>query len=146
MRSRMTLLRVLTCCLAMAACQQSDVRRDYPAPPSDSYRTESLPLTTGDTSNPIRVAFVTPAFFQAVRDKPLLGRAFNVEEHQSKNQERVVILSHRLWQQRFGAEPSMIGESGMLGGHAHKIIGVMPQGFDIPAGAEAWLPEAESNR
>ena len=146
MRSLVAFFQLLACCLSMVACSQGDSRRDYPAPPTGSYRTEFVPLTTGGTSNPIRVAFVAPAFFQAVRERPLLGRAFVAEEHQSKNQEGVVILSHGLWQQRFGSDPELIGRSVDLNGRAHKVVGVMPRGFNAPAGSEAWVPEAGSDR
>src|SRR3712207_5384331 len=110
MRALMIIFQVLACCLSMFACRPSGSQRDYPAPPSDSYRTESLPLTTEGASNPIRVAFVTPAFFQAVRSMPLMGRSFIAEEHRSKNRDGVVIISHALWQQRFGSDRSLIGK------------------------------------
>jgi len=146
MRSLMACFQLSACCLLIAACSQGDSRRDYPAPPAGSYRTESLPLTTGGTSNPVRVAFVTRAFFQAVREQPSLGRAFAAEEHQSGNREGVIILSHGLWQQRFGSDPALIGKGVELVGRAHTVVGVMPRGFDTPAGSEAWLPEAGSGR
>jgi len=142
MRSLMAFFQVLACCLSMTACSQ----RDHPVPPTGSYRTESLPLTTGGSSNPVRVAFVTPAFFRVVREHPLVGRAFGAEEHQSGSREGVIILSHGLWQQRFDSAPEMIGRSVELGGRAHTIVGVMPKGFDTPAGSEAWVPEAGPDR
>jgi putative ABC transport system permease protein len=145
MRSRMIFFQVLACCISMIACHQSDSRRDRPAPPETSYRVESLPLTTGAASHSIRAALVTPAFFEAVREQPVVGRSFHAEEYQSTDRP-VVVLSHGLWQHRFRADPAVIGESVTLGGRAHTIVGVMPQGFDTPAGAEAWLPQAESDR
>src|ERR1700730_7270640 len=122
MRSRMTFFQVLACCLSMVACQQNN-QRDYAVPPT-SYRTDSVVLTTNHTSHAIRGAFVTPAFFKAVRDQPLLGRRFAAEEHQSKAQ-LVVVLSHGLWQERFGSDPNQIGKSVVLNGRAHTIVGVM---------------------
>jgi hypothetical protein len=116
-----------------------------PTSPSTSYRTESLLLTTEDTSQSIRAAFVTPDFIKAVREKPLLGRSFIAEEHRPKGQP-VVVLSQGLWQQRFGAESAVIGKSVAFNGRAHTIVGVMPGGFNVPAGADAWLPEVGSDR
>ena len=147
MRSRMTSIQVLACCLSMVACQQSNRQRynSAPAPPNTTYRTESVVLTTKDTSRTIRGAFVTPAFFKAVREHPLLGRHFVAEDHQSKDW-LVVILSHELWQERFGSDPTQIGKSAVLNGRAYTIVGVMPKGFNTPAGAEVWLPEADVTR
>ena len=145
MRLPVRVFQVLACCLSMAACHPSDSQRGYPPPPDHSYRTESLLLTTEGTSHSIRGAFVTPEFIKAVRERPLVGRSFMAEEHQPKSQP-VVVLSHGLWQQRFGADPAVSGKSVALNGRAHTIVGVMPGGFNIPAGAEAWLPEAGADR
>jgi hypothetical protein len=143
MRLRMMFLQVLACCLSMIACHQSDSQRDYPAPPNTSYRLESLLLTTDDTSHSLRGAFVTPDFIKAVRAQPLLGRYFAAEEYQSKSQ-KVVVLSHRLWEQRFGSDPTQIGKNVVINERAYTIVGVMPKGFDIPEGADVWLAETAS--
>ena len=143
MRSRMTFFQVLACCLSMAACHHSDSQADYPAPPSTSYRVESMSLTTGDTSHSIRGAFVTPDFIKAVREQPVLGRHFSAEEYQSK-QQQVVVLSHGVWEQRFGSDPAQIGKSVVLNGGSYTVAGVMPKRFNVPEGAEVWLPEAAS--
>ena len=145
MRSATRLFQVLACCLPLAACHESDSRRDRPAPPDTSYRSGPLLLTMEGTSHGIRSAFVTPDFIKAVREQPLLGRTFIAEEHQPKGQP-VVVLSHGLWQQRFGSDPAVIGRSVALDGRAYTVVGVMPKGFDTPAGAEAWLPEAGTGR
>lgn len=145
MRTLVMVFQAAACCLAMDACGQSGSRRAYPPPPSGSYRTASTTLTAGGASHSIRAAFVTPEFVKAAREQPLVGRSFVVEEHQAKGQP-VVILSHGLWRQRFGADPSVIGKSVALDGRAHTIVGIMPKGFDVPAGAEAWLPEAAPGR
>lgn len=137
MRSRITLLQLLVCCLSMVAC---DSQPHYPAPPNTSYRIESLLRTTKDASRSIRGAFVTPDFIKAVREQPLLGRYFVADEYQSKDQQ-VVVLSHGLWQQEFGSDPAQIGKSLELNGRAYTVVGVMPKAFNVPEGAELWLPE-----
>ena len=145
MRSRMMFFQVLACCLSMIACHQRDSQPDYPAPPNASYRLESLLLTADDTSYSIRCAFVTPDFIKAAREQPMLGRFFVAEEYQAKYQQ-VVVLSHRLWQQRFGSDPAQIGEPLELNGRAYTVVGIMPKAFNVPEGAEAWLPEAASGK
>ncbi len=143
MRSRMTFFQVLACCLSMVACHQSDSQPHYPTPPNTSYRIESLLLTTDDASHSIRGAFVTPDFIKAVRAQPLLGRYFVADEYQSKYQQ-VVVLSHELWEQRFGSDPAQIGKTLVVNGRAYTVVGVMPKTFNVPEGAEVWLPEAAS--
>lgn len=144
MRSGMRFFQVLACSLSMFACHQGDSKPDYPAPPNTSYRVESLLLTMNGASHGIRGAFVTPDFIKAVRELPLFGRYFYAEEYQSEYQQ-VVVLSHRLWQQRLGADPNHIGKALVLNGRAYTIVGVMPKAFNVPEGAEVWLPEASSD-
>ena len=139
MRLRITFLQVLIC-LSTVAC---DPQPHYPAPPNTSYRVESVLLTTENTSLSIRGAFVTPDFIKAVREQPLLGRYFSIEEYQSKSPQ-VVVLSHGTWQRRLGSDPAQIGKTLTLNGRAYTVVGVMPQAFNVPDGAELWLPEAAS--
>ena len=62
---------------------------------------------------------------------PLLGRQFTVEEtQQGKNQ--VVLLSYAFWQQRYGGNPDVLGQTLRLDGETVTIIGVMPARFDYP--------------
>lgn len=145
MQAPLRLFQVLACCLSLVACHQIDSRSARPAPPSTSYRAASLLLTTEGASHSISVAFVTPDFIRAVRERPTIGRSFIAEDHQPESQP-VVVLSHGLWQQRFGSDPAVIGQGVALDGRAHTVVGVMPKGFDIPAGAEAWLPAAGADR
>src|SRR5262245_13092647 len=72
---------------------------------------------------------------------PALGRSFRPEEDQ-RGVESVVIISHKLWRQRFGADPSLVGKRISLNGESREVIGVMPAGFKFPiiAGADIWRP------
>lgn len=72
---------------------------------------------------------------------PVLGRGFTSKES-VPGQERVVLLSHGLWQSRFGGDPQAIGRSITLDGESHTVVGVMPAGFDFPGEAEFWVPLA----
>jgi predicted permease len=78
-------------------------------------------------------------FFQVAGVQPALGRAFTQEEDRA-GAPGVVILSHRLWQRRFGSDPNAIGRSVTLNGAPYTIIGVMPAGFQHPQSAELWAP------
>jgi len=70
-----------------------------------------------------------------------LGRGFLPEEYSSSRQQ-VVMLSHRLWQERFRGDPRIIGTTMRLNGQAFTVIGVMPTTFDVPSGVDIWVPKA----
>src|SRR5262249_55970095 len=63
---------------------------------------------------------------------------------------QVVVLSHRLWQRRFGSDPAVLGREVSLDGAPHTVVGVMPPGFEFPPfwarGAELWAPLALADR
>ncbi len=83
---------------------------------------------------------VSAAFFQVLGVPPLLGRTFNARED-VPNGPRVVVLGYRLWQEQFGGDRSIVGRSVQLQDEPFKVIGVMPEGFDLPADrAEIWVP------
>jgi len=93
---------------------------------------------------------VTAEFFDVLSVHPLYGRTFNRDEDVS-GRHRVVVLGHAIWQQRFGGSPSAIGQTVLLNGVAHEIIGVLPRDFESPAPAlgqaplgspDVWLPLA----
>ena len=71
-----------------------------------------------------------------------LGRNFVAEEDQPGSDNRV-ILSHGLWQRRFGGDPNTVNKTITLDGRAMTIVGVMPAGFHFPnKDVEAWIPLA----
>src|SRR5205814_7673986 len=80
-------------------------------------------------------------FFQLMGVSPILGRTFLPEEDRP-GANRVVVLSHQLWQRKFGGDASIIGKSITMNGSPYTVIGVMPPGFDHPQGVELWTPLA----
>ncbi|HYN85036.1 MAG TPA: ABC transporter permease [Pyrinomonadaceae bacterium] len=82
-------------------------------------------------------AGVSASFFPVLRAQPVLGRAFTREDELTTAPE-VVILSHRLWQRRFGGDPSVVGQT--LGDTGATVVGVMPEDFKFPVQAELWQP------
>jgi putative ABC transport system permease protein len=71
--------------------------------------------------------------------QPMLGRGFAQEEDKAGNNQ-VVILSHNLWQRRFGSDPAIVGRTLTLNGIGCSVIGIMPPGFAFPREAEIWKP------
>jgi putative ABC transport system permease protein len=78
---------------------------------------------------------VTADFFAVLGVKPRLGRAFLPEENRP-GQNRVVLLSHDLWQRRFGADSAIVNQSIMLSGASYTVVGVMPPDFHYPRGKD----------
>ena len=101
----------------------------------------SIPTLTGQAEpEQFRGGAATPELFSLLCVKPLLGRNFLPDEA-TPGKNRVVILSHRLWQRRFNGDPAIIGKSVALNEQLHTVIGVMPPGFAFPsADTELWLP------
>jgi putative ABC transport system permease protein len=82
---------------------------------------------------------VTADFFSLLGVQPVLGRTFAPSDD-NPSAAPVVVLHYSLWKNRFHADASIIGKAVALSGEAYTVIGVMPPGFDFPAGAELWTP------
>ncbi len=84
---------------------------------------------------------VSQAYFDVLGVQPAAGRAFRFEET-VPNAPRVVIISHRFWQERFGGG-DVLGKGLTLAGESHEIIGVMPPEFRpaIVTDADVWRPD-----
>jgi putative ABC transport system permease protein len=103
---------------------------------------ESNVNLTGN-AEPERVlgSFVSANYFDVLRVKPAMGRAFLPEEEQpGHNQE--AILSHSLWQRHFASDPGVLGKTVALDGKSSIIVGVMSKEFDYPPAVQLWLPLA----
>ena len=101
-----------------------------------AYRNMSFAL--GSTGQPERVdgRIVSANYFVLLGVAPRLGRSFAPEDGQA-GAARLVLLSHRYWQQRFGGEASVVGQSLTLSGEPATIVGVMPPDFR-EAGVDLW--------
>jgi putative ABC transport system permease protein len=73
--------------------------------------------------------------------QPLLGRGLDARDDRP-GAAPVVLLSHSLWQRRYGGSPTVLGRSVRVDGQPHIVIGVMPPGFHFPAIHHAWVPLA----
>jgi len=113
----------------------------------------SAPHTLTGVENPQSVVGwqCSPNMFSLLGTHPILGRTFLPEDGRPGN-ERVVVLSHRLWQQRFASDREVIGRSIQLSGNPYTVIGVMPGVFAHPgAFVDLWIPivlstELQQNR
>jgi putative ABC transport system permease protein len=98
-------------------------------------------LTGSDRPEVLAGAAVSPGYFSILGVGAAVGRTFLPEEEAPDNSD-VVVLSHELWQRRFGADPELLGQSLMLNGQSRTVIGILRPGFRPPiaAGAEIWTP------
>src|SRR3954471_13605798 len=96
-------------------------------------------LTLTETGRePMRVNAIemTPNFFSVLGVQPALGAGFPKEPLYSPAREAVI--SHRLWRERFGSDPAIVGKMIALNGPQFTVAGVMPQGFQYPNDTDVW--------
>ena len=99
------------------------------------------PSISGDGgAERLRGAAVTHTLFKVLGVAPVAGRSFLAEEDVIGGDTRVAVISHALWQRRFGGDPHTIGQSVELDGIKHRVVGVMPPAFDYPNRSEIWVP------
>lgn len=107
---------------------------------------------TGDAPEHVEGSKVSVNIFSLLRVQPMLGRDFTPEQAKPGN-ERVVILSHSLWQRRFGSDPTIVGRPVQIDGQPFTVQAVMGPDFVFPrevglpdyfsfAKSEMWLPIA----
>jgi putative ABC transport system permease protein len=84
-------------------------------------------------------AKISGSFFSLLGVRPNLGRVFNESDDRS-NGPRVVIISDRIWRERFNADPNIVGQSITLTEAGYTVVGVMPASFEFPRGVDLWLP------
>jgi putative ABC transport system permease protein len=106
-----------------------------------AFTTGQIYLTGRGEPERLDVVRATANLVPALGIAPQLGRAFTPEEDRPGG-DSVVILSHALWQRRFGGDPSVIGQSVTFDGRDRVVIGVMPPGFKFIRKADALLPRA----
>ena len=109
-------------------------------------------LTGGDTPEHVDGAKISVNLFSLLRARPLLGGDFTAAQATPGNN-RVVILSHKLWQRRFGGDPNVVGRQLQIDGEPYTVQAVMGPDFVFPkdvglpdyfpfAKTEMWLPIA----
>jgi putative ABC transport system permease protein len=88
---------------------------------------------------PMRI--VSGNFFEVLGVRADVGRTLTPAEDVPRSA-RAVTISHALWQQRFGADPSIVGQSLTLDGEPFTVTGVTPRGFAYPPDARMWVTVA----
>lgn len=86
-----------------------------------------------------RGSAVTASFLATLGVRPALGRIFTDAEDRPGGP-AVALISHGLFVRRFGADPGVVGRDVSLDGRQYAVVGVLPPGFDVPYGADVWVP------
>ena len=104
------------------------------------YRESSVEWAGPDGVVTLSGAAVSPGMFPLLRATPRLGRLFT-EEEAREGADRVVLLSHRAWTNRFASDPDIVGAPLELDGDPYTVVGVLAEGFYFPSpDGELWTP------
>ncbi len=98
-------------------------------------------INLSGTEGPERFSggFVSANTFDLLRVWPVLGRAFQAGDD-APGAPLVVLLGYRVWEDRYGGDPDVLGKIVKVNGEQAAIIGVMPDGFRFPHDQDLWVP------
>ncbi|MFL6212369.1 MAG: ABC transporter permease [Blastocatellia bacterium] len=96
-------------------------------------------LAGADDAERINLAMTSANFFEVFGAQPERGRLFIAEDEQAGHP-LVVVISHGLWQRRFGGDAGLVGQAITLDGRSYTVVGVAPAGFQYPNKTDAWVP------
>lgn len=98
-------------------------------------------LSEGGEPEELRMQIVSEAFFRTLGVAPMRGRTFTPEEDAPPRTK--MIISHGLWQRRFGGDEGILGRKVTVSGQPVEVIGVMPRGFQfLDENIDMWMPIA----
>jgi len=102
----------------------------------------SLDLAREGRAETLRTWAVSEGYFEVLGARALRGRTFTADEY-AEGREHVVLLGHRAWVERFGADPAVVGATVSLDSEAYVVVGVLSETFRFPNRAEAWIPRPD---
>jgi putative ABC transport system permease protein len=105
-----------------------------------AFLTRNFTVSTDAGADRLLGVSVTPDLFSTLGVEPMVGRTFTPDDAAAPGLESVVILSHGLWQRRFGADPSIVGEGVVINERTRTVVGIMPAGFKFPERSELFMP------
>jgi len=105
------------------------------------YGGRNFNLSKEGGAQPVLGCRVAANFFDVLGVAPAAGRPFTPAEEQA-GLDQVAVVSHGMWQRRFGGDPRLIGKTIQLDQRDYTVIGIMPKDFDYPVPVEVWVPLA----
>ena len=103
-----------------------------------TFRGWFVNITGTDKPENVNARMVTSDYFKVMRATPILGRDFTPEEDKP-GAAPVTVISYGTWQQRFAADPNIVGKTMLLDDKPHTIVGVMPANFFHQGPPPLWL-------
>jgi predicted permease len=96
-------------------------------------------LALADQAERLDLAMTSANFFTVFGLEPKLGRFFIPADEQAGHSP-VVVISHALWQRRFGGDVSLVGKPITLDGNSYTVVGIAPANFQYPDKTDVWVP------
>src|SRR5574338_1480955 len=100
-------------------------------------------LGEGGAAEQLAVQVVSANYFDVIGARPALGRSFRPDEDGAPGSGPVAVISHGLWERRFGRDPSIVGKTLSLNRTPFTVVGVAPERFNgtvIFAAPDLWVP------
>jgi predicted permease len=119
-------------------------RREQAAALADLALYHGMSFNLADSGTPQRLTGLraTPSLFTTLSVSTALGRTF-IDTEARIGADKVVVLSHALWQHQFAADPQIVGRDLRLNGESYRVVGVMSRGFAFPnRETQLWVPFA----
>ncbi len=104
-----------------------------------AVRRTHLNLTGEDRPERLSVHQVSASYLSILRVQPFIGRGFLSDEEQLGS-DKVVVLTHQLWQQSFGGDPDLVGRTIRLGNDTRTVVGILPAKPRLPFEFDALVP------
>jgi putative ABC transport system permease protein len=96
-------------------------------------------LTGDGEPQRVLIGYASSDLFSMLGARVVAGRSFVPEENRAGNAP-IVILGHRLWESRFGRDPSVVGRTVALDNKRYTVVGILPAGFQLLRWADLWMP------
>ena len=103
----------------------------------------SAAIDTDNQSDVVWGQVVSANYFDVLQLKPIMGRTFVPDEDKTLGASPVLVVSHSLWQRRFGADPNIVGKTVRVNNRPYQVIGVAPEfftGTKFALALDFWIP------
>jgi putative ABC transport system permease protein len=122
----------------LSPAEYLDIRTNRSFAHVGSFDLGNRNISGGDVPARVFTALLLDDLFPVIGMAPAVGRGFTPEEL-GPNGPPAAIISHRLWQSRFGGDPAILNRAIRISGRAASVVGVMPPGL-VLIGTDLWIP------
>lgn len=103
------------------------------------FGARNVTITGGDQPERVSRTLVSVELFGTLGISPQVGRHFAADEGEPEGP-AVALITHGYWQRRFGGAPDAVGQTLIIDGYPHTVVGVMPAGFHFMHDVDIWRP------